>query len=60
MFRWEKEVVIMPAGEIILLGTMGITAVVSTLFTLYMLKQTIWSEPVVSKVSAVEAHKASC
>lgn len=50
----------MPIGEAVLLGTMIGTAVVSTLFTLYMLKQTIWSEPVVSKVPAAEAHKAGC
>lgn len=50
----------MGTGEIILMATMGTTTVVSTLFTLYMLKQTIWSEPIVSTIPAEEAHKASC
>ena len=35
----------MQLGEIILMSTMGITALVSAVFSLYMLKVTIWSEP---------------
>lgn len=50
----------MPAGEIILLGTMGTTAIASFLFSLYMLKVTLWDETSESTISAAEVHKVGC
>ncbi|MEG1603055.1 MAG: hypothetical protein RRY12_05280 [Cloacibacillus sp.] len=50
----------MPIGEFILIATMSITALASVLFTFYMLKVTIWSEPDVVKIPAAQAHKAGC
>ncbi|MCC8056505.1 hypothetical protein [Cloacibacillus sp.] len=50
----------MPLGEIILMSTMGFTALVSAVFALYMLKATIWSEPAGTAVPQTEAQRAGC
>lgn len=51
----------MPIGEMVLLGTMGFTAIVSTLFTIYMLKLTVWDETEEEKeVRMAETHKIGC
>lgn len=50
----------MQIGELILMTTMGTTALASVLFTFYMLKVTIWSEPDVVKIPAAQAHKTGC
>ena len=50
----------MEIGEMVLMSVMGITALVSTVFTLYMLKITIWSEPLESKIPQTEVKRAGC
>lgn len=50
----------MQLGEIILMSTMGITALVSAVFSLYMLKVTIWSEPAEAAAPRAEGERAGC
>ncbi|MDO5115048.1 MAG: hypothetical protein Q4D58_02985 [Synergistaceae bacterium] len=50
----------MPFGEIMLLSVMGITAAVSTVFSIYMLKVTMWDAPDDTKKTAAETVRAGC
>lgn len=47
-------------GDMILLGTMAVTAAVSTAFALVMTKKEVWQSTDASAVSELEAGKASC
>ena len=50
----------MAFGEIVLTSVMGITALLSAEFTLYMLKITIWSEPTGTKIPQTEVERVDC
>lgn len=47
-------------GSFILLSVIGVTAAISALFGLYMLKDTIWKEDSKAAERAAEVSKAAC